>query len=349
MKKIGILGSFGSGNLGDEAAWISIRDFLESKDPRYLYETIIFQWSIPYSHTNHHTRAFGFLSDIEIQYINHNFKCIIISGGGIVGGHWGLTCTGRLDYLLDKLTIPIYCISISAEDDEYTDKQKLLINKLFNISKIFTVRDVHSFNAIKKIIEKYPEVTPDVVTCLKEKYININSPDILITTATQCLTDAHILWMKKLFNLLPKERLKYIPFTSDQNDIVACQQYTQKLGFELYHPSVMQFLTRKSNFVIAGRLHAAVFAANTGTPFFAINYHPKVKSFCDSIGYNHYWPKEDIYKKDITNYGFDFEQFDFNELAKEIKTSISNPEKPVVKYTAIKILEKMFEYDINGK
>jgi len=42
MKKIGIVGSFGSGNLGDEACWMAIKKFLEGKDPRYLYETQVF-------------------------------------------------------------------------------------------------------------------------------------------------------------------------------------------------------------------------------------------------------------------------------------------------------------------
>jgi len=247
---------------------------------------------------------------------------------------------------LDKLTIPIFCISISAEDEEYKPEQREIIEKLYDVSKIFTVRDVHSHKVMERLLGRQVEITPDVVTCLMDaEQINmdITSPDILATTATQCLTNEHLEWMTQLFKKLPLERIKYVPYTCHPNDIIACQKYTRKMVFELFHPSIMQMLTRKSNFVIAGRLHAAVFAANVGIPFFAINYHPKVKSFCNSIGYKHYWPKGDSYARDEVNYGFDFKQFSYDELAKEINESIANPEVPKITNTAIRILERLWE------
>ena len=89
MKHIGIIGSFGSGNLGDEAAWISFKRFLISKDPRYKYHTHIFQWSMPYQTCGYHTNPIYTLTHKELDWINENFEAMIIIGGGIIGWKWG--------------------------------------------------------------------------------------------------------------------------------------------------------------------------------------------------------------------------------------------------------------------
>ena len=74
MKHIGIIGSFGSGNLGDEAAWLSIQRFLESKDPRWKYFTHIFQWSNPYQPCGHKVHPIYALTEKEMEWINIRFS-----------------------------------------------------------------------------------------------------------------------------------------------------------------------------------------------------------------------------------------------------------------------------------
>lgn len=347
MKHIGIFGSFGSGNLGDEAAWISVKQFLCEKNPKYKYHTHIFHWGHPHQSSGHHAYCVAYIDDKEIAWINKNFEAFIITGGGIVGPKWGMTKL-FLKKFLDKLTIPIYTISISADSGEYEKYNLENVAALYNKSRIFTVRDEYSRKVLCDIglrTEKEIPITPDIVTAMntadeKEitKYMKTKN---MMVAASNCMVPAFSEFWQRLKISFPT--FEVVPFVPSLNDITSAQMIRQNFGFELFTPTEMQYNISKMDFIIAGRLHAAVFAANVGTPFVAINYHPKVKAFCDSIGYPYYYPKDiTSLKKDETEYGFDYSQFSIMDAIDVINEAMKNPVKPEVKNTSREILEEVY-------
>lgn len=159
-------------------------------------------------------------------------------------------------------------------------------------------------------------------------------------SASQNCVDPYIKFWRSLYNQIGEADI--FPFCPDFNDIYATQAIKNKIGVKFSTPPEMQSLMRECDYVIAGRLHAAVFAANVQTPFFAINYHPKVKSFCDSIGWPYYYPKEDL-PKDIIGYGYDYSNFDFQEMLKLFNEFLENIPNPSIEKTAALVLEKIYE------
>lgn len=165
MKKLAILGSFGSGNLGDEAAWLSVKHFFMQKNLYYKYNTHIFQWGNPHLTCGYHTDVPYIMSDQEIEYFNKEFGALIITGGGIVNEQWGLTKMANFTSFFDKIKVPIYIVSISAEPVEYSQKIIDRVKLLQKKSRIFTVRDKLSQDILAKM-NVTAEITPDIVTVM---------------------------------------------------------------------------------------------------------------------------------------------------------------------------------------
>lgn len=350
MKHIGIVGSFGSGNQGDEAAWMSIQRFLESKDPQWKYHTHIFQWSQPYQTCGHKFHPIYALTENEMQWINNNFKAMIIVGGGIVGWQWGFTKLNGIDKLLKALTIPIYTLSISAEKGEYDELTTRNTKTLQEVSKVFTVRDTYSQENIEKITGIKPDITPDVVSILGEKYPMLDNDkmsklkEILMINASNCLEPKVVdIWKEVFSKLGGSEKVSCIPFIPSRNDIMLAMMTSSINTFEFFQPEEMMSMMKGKKFILAGRLHAAVFAATMKIPFFAINYHPKVKAYCDSIGYPHYYPKTNDLPLDKTEYGFDLMKINKDELISEIKQAMDNPIIPPDYKTAMGFLNTIYE------
>ncbi len=347
MKKLGIMGSFGSGNLGDEAAWMTVKQFFERRVPQYKYETEIFQWGIPYLPFSQNIHCLALLTPNEMEWINNSFSAIIVTGGGIIGNKFGLVNMPGFQNLIEKITVPIYSISVSAEDVEYTEEQKGLIMKFIKRCEMFTVRDTLSQDSIYKMTDIKMEITPDIVTAMVPDNLPLESPkltsDVVMTTAAQCYDKPFAkfwLGLGKTF----MHKFDNVPMHPHCNDIMIAQATSQKAVVTFLHPKDMlnRLHQKKIKFVIAGRLHSAVLAAMTGTPFFAINYHPKVKAFCDSIGWEHYYPKNPT-KIDSLGYGYDHSEFNYMEASVDIGDLFHNMEIPKVEKTAKEILQTVFD------
>jgi polysaccharide pyruvyl transferase WcaK-like protein len=351
VKNIAILGSFGTGNIGDEAAWIAVKQFFVEKNIEYKYHTNIFHWSWYYLPCGYQINEFFQLTDSEIEYMNKNFSALIIVGGGIIGEKWGLITMPRFDEIINKLTIPIYSISISADKIVNNLNERISsIGFLKNKSKIFTVRDEYSKKNLEDLGFKNIEITPDIVTTLTCEHKSSKKTfgtNIIGTVYSNLINDDFIninFWKKLKENITD---FKFITFGNQMNDIAGAQFINGDMRTETYRTEEMLFLLKDVKFIIAGKLHACVLAAINGTPFFAINYHPKVKAFCDSINYPYYYPKENNLPVDETGYGYDLKSFDFYEMLRLIMIHKNNPKKPKIPITANYILERMWS-DLNG-
>jgi polysaccharide pyruvyl transferase WcaK-like protein len=350
IKNIAILGSFGTGNIGDEAAWIAVKQFFIEKNFKYKYHTDIFHWSWYYLPCGYQINEFFQLSDSEIDYMNKTFKALIIVGGGIIGEQWGLITMPRFDEIISKLTIPIYTISISADKIVNNLQERInSISLLKNKSKIFTVRDEYSKQNLENLGFKNIEITPDVVTIMKCNYKESQKQfktKVIGTVYSNLVNDDFINFWRNLKTSISND-LTFIPFSTQMNDISGAQIINNNISTETYRAEEMLYLMKSVDFIIAGKLHACVLAAMNGIPFFAINYHPKIKAFCDSINYPYYYPKENNLPLDATGYGFNLRSFDRYELVQLIFKHKNNPIKPKISITANYILERVWR-DLDG-
>lgn len=351
VRHIGIVGSFGSGNVGDEAAWMAVQEFFISKNPGYRWNIHIFQWGQPYLNNAHHITPLYMLTTEDITFINQNFEAFIITGGGIIGQQWGLTKMPHLIPIINAITIPIYCISISAEDEQYSAELCTAVSTLLTRARLFTVRDQYSATVLCRRLGLAvpPQVTPDVVTVLPcalphlvQQPQNTTGQIVLVTHSDCCVTE-YLEFYRKVFDA-SRPDVMVMPFQPSSNEILSSQSIATAMRFGLsIHPFLVQSDICAARMLIAGRLHACVLAAKNGVPFFAINYHPKVKSFCDSIGHPYYYPQQPIALKDITGYGYDFCNFDADECIRQIREYSSAPVLPHIEKDATEILERVYK------
>jgi hypothetical protein len=347
-KFIGIIGSFGSGNIGDEAAWISIQSYLEAQDPSYKYRVKVLQWGHPNLISNYHAISMCLMDDFDIDYINTAFEALIITGGGIINPSVGLIHNNNFKSLLEKTTVPIYCVSIDVNEGNYTEPQKELIKMLIDKSVLFSVRGQYSYDNLLKLGYK-SAITPDVVTVMPfypEMSLckDTTNYENLLTLASNDFGDDRMKFANSLGNNLRKviPNILAVPFEPSLNDILQTQVLNHDTQFKLSSAIEMQtIITYKTKFMVAGRLHACVMCANAGVPFFAINYHPKIKSFCDSINYPYYYPKEPI-QKDVFGYGYDLSKIDIPTLCNEINNFYKSPVKPVIAQNCKAILDNVY-------
>lgn len=348
--KLGILGSFGSGNIGDEAAWLSVKQYFIEKDERYKWGIYLFRWGHPHMPTGHHAQTYQLLTIEDIDWINNNLDCLIITGGGIINWNWGMIVNINLKIMFDKITIPIYCISISAEPGLYHVWIRDNIEFLFNKSRIFTVRNEMSQDAVKSLIGKTIEITPDIVTALQTSQISENDNKILcfenlMVIPSQNAQTEFCEWWRQLYLKLTENEDKYdvIPFDITPNDITVVYNTKRHTGFEFWHPqTALKYIQEKYKFIIAGRLHACVFAAMSGKPFFAIAYHHKIQEFCKQIGWPWYYPKN-LPEKNEIKYGFKWGSFNLDECLTEIKKCKLSGDIPNIQHNSRTILNKVWE------
>ena len=86
--------------------------------------------------------------------------------------------------------------------------------------------------------------------------------------------------------------------TMNPEDSDFCRQILQRLGHAARQvqlidtasvtPSQLQGMISQLELLISMRLHPMIFAANTATPFIALNYAEKVAAFCHQLGWQNY-------------------------------------------------------------
>lgn len=336
MKKIMISGYYGYDNIGDEAILESI--ILSFRKYRNDIEFVVLS-SNPEKTSKY----------LNVRAINRNNLLLIIkellstnlfiSGGG--GLFQDVTSNANIIYYGGLLKIAqilgvktmIYAQGIGPLNNSISRK---ILSKLFDKTNIITIREENSTNDLKDMgVKKYINITADPVLTLDKSESNIlenlglNKDKKIIGIAIRPWKDWYERQFKAFSSILYQVANKYnyqiliIPFqkSSDlwlSDELYSCLNSRNYGNVEIsilnkeLNPKEMMSLISELDFVIGMRLHALIMASASYIPSLGLVYDPKVKSFCDLVGF----PYIDSIK-DLDNINNTYEIFEKSLLNKD--------------------------------
>ncbi|GIW21487.1 MAG: polysaccharide pyruvyl transferase CsaB [Candidatus Sericytochromatia bacterium] len=308
MKKVMISGYYGFDNIGDDAILESI--ILSFKKYRNDIEFVVLS-SNPEKTSNH----------LNVKAINRNNLFLIIKellntnlfisgGGGLfqdVTSHSNIIYYGSLIKIAQILGVKtmIYAQGIGPLNNNISRK---ILSNLFNKTNLITIREENSKNDLIKMgVKKIINITADPVLTLDKGNFNLN--DIILNKEKKIIGVAIRPWkdwyerqFKSFSSILYQIAKKYnyqiliIPFQIS-SDLWLSNELYSYLNSRTYGnveinllnkaltPREMMSLISNLDFVIGMRLHALIMAASNYINSLGIVYDPKVKFFCDLVGY----------------------------------------------------------------
>lgn len=322
-----VFGSFGFGNVGDEAVPYAVEDLLQSIGVERKV-SIVSRFNNP---------RLGNIIGLSESYSSLLEELadtpVIICGGGIIEPR-EMCCALRFEEYL-KIVRPshsaIFAGSFEFGVDYGWNIKRKLRSTFSKVDNIYT-RDYLSEIYLR---ESFPEVDAstigDIVLGMKapklrsvalelgdQGYITVSlsaawkfSPDWYDWISTE---------LQALSNDLDKPLL-FVPMSCDKSDDdrIEHQAVIEKiilLGvknepviiIDPLLPRDMAAVFRDSLLVISMRLHGCVMSYGQMTPFVGLSYHPKLSGFSKTVGWQHFLlPYKDIpLKQDKGKYGYDF-------------------------------------------
>ncbi len=306
-KNIILCGSFGAGNLGDDAILAGIQNLLKSS----FNKSDIYFTSANFNSRKKAIYFFpsGFKSFLKFYFTINGWRSIsriwnsdliIFGGGGLFNDDerisiwiWFMQFLGF--YILRK---EVFIIGQSVGPLKHKIS-KILVKFVFKNSKFISVRDQNSVSILNDLGIGNVNNFSDAAFALSydfKKNINI-SDEILITFRDW---DFDVQFKREYFDLLKKlsasNSLSFIPFqVGKYSDFLAFNNYIngfeEKIRINQLNPEdfnqAIQMIGRR-RILIGMRLHSIIFAIITNTPFIAISYSNKVKDFVESIGFSKY-------------------------------------------------------------
>ena len=278
-KKIGFYGAFGYGNIGDDASYFALKDFMKM-DIRPLSKKLY---------------AFNPLV----------LKAMLVGGGGIF--HWNAPYFPRRILMKDKWDFPIIILSAGINCDylcKYTSEAIKKIRRLCNISTLITVRDSLTRDFLLNLgVKKKIRILPDLALILREKKVNLpfkkDSFTVGISLAahtefTKRKNKELVFLITKIVNYLISKghQILFLPFQICEYDkiderkifwqLIQNVEDKEKLYIldRYYSPPEMLYIIKNyCDFILGMRLHSNIFAANSDTPFISLSYNIKHKAF----------------------------------------------------------------------
>ena len=326
-KQLVVFGSFGFGNIGDEAVPYAVEDLLLSNSWRPKI-SVVSRFDNPRLKT-----VIGLSDMYATQREQIGDAPVLICGGGIIEPR-EMSCALRFGkYLKTQKPVKSAIFAGSFEFGvDYGWRIKRKLRRLFaELDQIYT-RDYISEIYLR---ENFPEVE---VTTIGDIVLGLRAPDLrseaLELSAknyiTVCLSSAWsnsadwYEWISRelctLSNELDKPLL-FVPMSCDKSDddrvehqkvirkIMALAPHNYPIAIEkTMHPRDMAAVFRDSSLVISMRLHGCVMSYGQMTPFVGLSYHPKLSGFAKTVGWQHFiLPNTKMpARQDIGHYGFAF-------------------------------------------
>jgi len=325
--KILIAGSYGFGNIGDEAMLYSIATNLYKR--------------------NHNIKAFsGNIEDTKryvpfIDYIEIKKNPLLIFNL-IKGMKWAdVVLVGGGSFFYDKRihTIPFWYFVIKLAKimnkkivyygggvgPINTRLGKSLTKKAFKLFDKICVRDEASINLLKELgIKKKILISPDplIFADIKKKKVMGGK---YVVVCLRYLRDSN--YNKELLNFLKnisrKRKIIFLPFCK-KGDFEVAKYFENKIKnsiiYNTFSLEEINGIIYNAEFIIGERLHSLVFSAINQKKFLAIKYDQKIEEFLKQIKYEEFLliPNKDINKK---------AQFLFKKLR---PSSIKNIQKKII-------------------
>jgi polysaccharide pyruvyl transferase CsaB len=309
MTSIGITGSYGGLNLGDEAILTAMIAALRGRVPSATLTV--------FSRDADHTRNHYDVDDVvavrtsardDVARHVEGLDLLLLGGGGIL-------FDGEARHFLrevrvaQRLAVPTMAYAIGAGPLDFVEDQRHVRDALADMRAV-TVRDAGAKRILEQLeVECAVQVTADPALALQPEALAPDRlraegipPDRLLVgmslreqgrAAPQLDVDGYLSVMSHTADFIADRygcNLLFIPM--EAGDIQLSHAVISKMVLAErahvlrgdYRPAELLGLMAHLDFVIAMRLHVLIFAAVTGTPLFPLPYAAKVADFLDAIG-----------------------------------------------------------------
>jgi len=300
MNAISLAGSFGFGNVGDEAVVPAFQHLLLAAGAR-CHATPLSRWQ--------RTPDPGVI-DLGPESVEQRRSLrgsdLVICGGGIIERRGG--CVLEQMRLMES-EFEWGSLNAFAVNAERGAAESWLWRRRFRrfLARFETVvaRDALSARALEVIVGREVEVVGDVVLSLpasdessasggaSDDYLVLN---LIPSWATNPRFSSMLAGEVVRLAIRNGCSVKIVPFAAEfDKDVQAAGDIASRLASELGEervdllasqpdlPSLRRIL-RHAHFVIAMRLHCCVLAAAEGVPFVALPYHDKIWGFLETMG-----------------------------------------------------------------
>jgi len=327
QKPLTIFGSFGFGNIGDEAIPYALADLLQQLKLDYEL-SIVSRFDSPAMDS---VIGLGAVHTDTLDKLRGQPS--IIAGGGIVEAK-DISSILRYKHYIEKVQ-PSHSAIIAGSFEfgvNYGWKIKRQLRHVFSQMDAIYTRDYLSELYFKETFpEQQVSTLGDMVLGMKadaEKPADISlEKDHYIAV---CLSDTWskdpewLPWigdeLKALSNTLNRPLL-FVPMSchSSDDDRIEHRRISEHLKAngikhephtldQQYDPRAVSAILRDAHLVIAMRLHSCVMAYAQQTPFVGISYHPKLMGFAQTVGWRPFLlpAKNAPMKQDTDKYGYAF-------------------------------------------
>lgn len=336
--KFSVCGSFGFGNVGDEALPLAMRDIADQLRPGIDF-SVVGRFDNP---------AIDGVIGLNAQKFGQDHRAImakpmLFSGGGIIEPHETATIFRCRKLISGNISDRVQLFGASVEPSVYYNPfVKWKLRRVLRNFSAFHVRDVLSAEVMDSIDRSQKtEVIGDVVLSMRpsenytekfgwsaRRYVTVSLSD------SWGLENNFITWIAaelRRVSVALDVMFVFLPFsTSFSQDMEVAQAVMTRLR-ELgqkesdlalvdiaSNPRHAAAVMRDSILVIAQRLHGCVIAYAQKTPFVALGYHPKLSGFTRTVGWEDFMvPKQLPQKQSDGHYGFRFEDLQIKQGAVE--------------------------------
>jgi polysaccharide pyruvyl transferase CsaB len=307
--KIVVAGNYGANNLGDELILEGLLKTLRTVKPAV---EITVMCASPnkikekFEINSCHKFPAGLRSLIAYS-LNGNFKktrkavkeCdfFILGGGGLfddtsLKAVWIWSVQALFAYLY-KRPVVMYGQNLKPIKSKFCQR---MVKKLFKKASFIAVRDEDSKKVLKTLIKgKKIYLMPDLIFKVDPKFEQAKENKLLVCLRPTPETSQDFVdnIAKTLNSLLGEDenlKVEFIPFQEGMDEkfhASIIEKITEKDRIHI-HPfnekrHKVERLFSEAKLVLGMRLHSILMAINTGTPFVAINYNPKVENILETL------------------------------------------------------------------
>lgn len=295
-----LCGSFGFGNVGDEAIFDAFSDLLK-KVRRPLNVNVLTRYRSP------QLQSYGMPLSVDddkrsLDKILAHIP-VIVAGGGIFEpgpNAVAFRCFKALTAATRKLSF----LGCSFEPGRYGFFQTRWTRALMKRSRVFTVRDKWSLKLAKEVGRGEVECVGDLVLSMDpqdkpHQYKVEDERYMVVSVCPRWEGDEWYSWLARELVELSKSfqtRIVFLPMASrNDGDVLVAQSIarimTEEFAFDNFDIRQEQATPREtlqiianSALVIGMRLHACVMACASHVPCIPIAYHPKLMAFAVTMG-----------------------------------------------------------------
>lgn len=327
--KLALFGSFGHGNVGDEAVPLALDDILR-RAGRPHEIAVVGRWNaVP------DKDVIGLGEGYIDQLKALNDKPVVLSGGGIIQpNHMG--CLSQFATYRDKV-IPSKSSLIACSFEfgvDYSWRMKRRLRRLLGEMEHIYTRDYLSELFFRDVFPEFDVATTgDIVLAMQaaeSSHSYIADVGYIAVSLSQIWEDSPewLDWMsselRALSDALDKPIL-FVPMScakADDDRKVHDKVMTSLKARPIKNepvaieeplgPREIAAVFRDASLVVSMRLHGCVMSYGQRTPFVALSYHPKLIGFSQTVGWRQFLlPKNISVRQEGGRYGVSFKMQQF--------------------------------------